>query len=74
MMAAPKLQGIRTLARVSRESRADPRRVYCSENCRKSASRSATASEIRRAAARAQWIYWNSISEPADVEDAGESR
>lgn len=53
---------------------ADPRRVYCSENCRQSAKQKRYRERNPRAAARAQWNYWNSIPEPAEVKDVGQRR
>lgn len=53
---------------------ADQRRVYCSETCRQSAKQKRYRNRHPRAAARAQWRYWNSISEPKEARDVGQGR
>lgn len=50
---------------------AHPRRTYCKEACRHSAKQKRYRDRNPKAAARAQWAYWNSIPEPTEGNNAG---
>lgn len=52
----------------------DARRIYCSEKCRQSAKQKRYRDRNPRAAARAQWNYWSSITEPAEAKNVGQRR